>query len=288
MRLVLGTVQFGLPYGIANPHGQVSIGEAKAILKHAEASGLDMLDTAIAYGDSERRLGEIGIGQWQVVSKLPAVPDGNLDVAAWVSASVASSLQRLGIVQLYGLLLHSPAQLLGEQGGVLYAALSQLKSCGLVKKIGVSIYAPDELTPLCERFSFDMVQVPFSVIDRRLHDSGWLSRLARQGVEVHARSVFLQGLLLMHPAARPAKFMRWQSLWEHWQRWLSDAALTPLQACLRYALSQQEIDRVVVGVDSLRQLEEILRAVHGDLPEVPADLTCGDPDLINPSRWQYL
>lgn len=288
MKLALGTVQFGLSYGVANQQGQVSLDEARAILEHAEAAGLDTLDTAIAYGNSEQRLGEIGITRWQAVSKLPAIPEACPDVAAWVSASVEASLQRLNIRQLHGLLLHRPAQLLGEQGKVLYAALSQLKHSGLVQKIGLSIYEPDELTALCANFSFDMVQVPFNILDRRLIDSGWLTRLAQQSIEVHVRSVFLQGLLLMPLADRPKKFGRWQSLWNRWQQWLAGAKLTPLQACLRYALAQPEIDRVVVGVDSLSQLKEILWAAKGEIPGVPSDLNCSDTDLINPARWQYL
>src|SRR3990172_7099104 len=111
MKLALGTVQFGLPYGVANLHGQVSFDEARAILNYAETAGLDMLDTAVAYGNSEQHLGEIGVTQWQVVSKLPAIPEACADVAAWVGASVEASLQRLQIRQLHGLLLHSPAQL---------------------------------------------------------------------------------------------------------------------------------------------------------------------------------
>ena len=111
-RLALGTVQFGLNYGIANQQGQVSHDEAKAILDHASAHGIDTLDAAIAYGNSEQRLGEIGVQHWQVVSKLPAIPEGCSDISQWVADSVKESLQRLKIKRLYGLLLHRPQQLL--------------------------------------------------------------------------------------------------------------------------------------------------------------------------------
>ncbi len=284
-RLALGTVQFGLPYGVANRRGQVSLDEARAILKHAEAAGLDTLDTAVAYGNSEQRLGEIGVPQWKVVSKLSAIPEGCSDVAAWVGASVAASLQHLQVRRLSGLLLHRPEELLGAQGDLLYAALTRLKDDGLVQKIGVSIYDPEELNALCVKFRFDLVQAPFNLLDHRLIDSGWLARLSKQGTEVHVRSVFLQGLLLMRSADRPEKFNRWQSLWDRWQQWLATTKLTPLQACLRHALAQPEIDRVIVGVDSLNQLKEILSANEGVIPEVPAELRANDRDLINPSRW---
>lgn len=284
-RLALGTVQFGLPYGVANQQGQVGLEEARAILEYAQAAGLGTLDTAIAYGDGEERLGEIGISQWHVISKLPAIPEGCLDVTAWTRECVAASLQRLGINQLRGLLLHRPEQLHAPQGDALYSALTHLKNDGLVQKIGVSIYGPEELDALNAKFRFDVVQAPLNLFDRRLIDSGWLARLSQQGTEVHVRSVFLQGLLLIQPAARPAKFNRWQPLWNRWQQWLADTKLTPLQACLRHVLAQSEIDRVIVGVDSLSQLQEVLQATEGDMPQVPPDLHCNDPDLINPARW---
>jgi hypothetical protein len=287
LKLALGTVQFGLNYGIANQHGQVSLKEAQAILKQAELAGLDTLDTAIDYGNSEQRLGEIGVTQWKVVSKLPPIPDGCFDVASWVDATVTAALQRLGVLRLRGLLLHRPAQLCGAQGDVLYRSLIRFKAAGVVQKIGISIYHPDELNELTKNFSFDMVQVPFNIIDHRLIDSGWLNLLYQQGTEVHVRSVFLQGLLLMQPAERLKKFPRWQPLWNRWEQWLTDVGLTPLQACLRFVLAQPQIERVIVGIDSLSQFKEILQAAQGDFPGVPQGLLeCDDPQLLNPANWK--
>ncbi len=283
--LALGTVQFGLLYGVANRTGQVSRDEAKAILSYAWAMGLDTLDTAVAYGDSEERLGEIGVGQWQIISKLPAIPESCEDVGGWVQDSVLGSLARLRLPKLRALLLHRPQQLLGPEGNALYRALVTLKNQGKVEKIGVSIYGPDELDALWPRFQFDLVQAPFNIIDRRLALSGWLNRLHEAGTEVHIRSVFLQGLLLMKAANRPVTFSRWQPLWSQWDRWLDDQALTPLQACLGFALSQSGIGRVVVGVDSLKQLQEILASVKNSALTPPKSLMSEDLDLINPSRW---
>lgn len=287
-RLALGTAQFGLNYGIANQAGQVLVNDAATILDCAAAAGLDTLDTAIAYGDSEERLGQIGVNQWQIVSKLPQLPDRSLDVSAWVRASVMGSLERLKVSCLGGLLLHHPADLLGSQGDALYAAMAELRSLGVVKKIGISIYQPDELDTLLEHMAFDVVQAPFNILDRRLIDSGWLGRLRDLGVELHVRSVFMQGLLLMPGALRPAKFQRWQPLWDEWERWLRAHQLTPLEACLRYVLSFNEIRRVIVGVDTPGQLKEIMTAASGNLPPVPASLQSTDVALLNPSNWHQL
>ena len=287
-RLALGTVQFGLPYGVANESGQVSHTEAVAILEHAWAAGIGTLDTAIAYGQSEQRLGEIGVDNWRVVTKMPTMPDAYTTVRDWVQESVRCSLNRLHINRLHSLLLHRSQQLLEPQSEELYAALLELKEQGCVEKIGVSIYDPEELDNLYPHFKLDIVQAPFNILDRRLKTSGWLTRLYRAGTEVHARSVFLQGLLLMGATRRPQKFDRWKPLWDRWDHWLEEQEVTPLQACLGFVLSQQEIGRVVVGVDNQRQLQEILDAAEVEAPQPPDFLMTDDPDLINPSRWNML
>lgn len=284
-RLALGTVQFGVPYGIGNKNGQIGFEESRALVRHAEAAGMDTLDTAIDYGESETRLGQIGVSQWQVVTKLPPVPDNCADPAGWVKDSIAASAKRLRVRQLKAVLLHRAIELQGKNGAKIYSALNQLKDDGVIQQIGVSIYAPDELDPLIPQFKIDLVQVPFNPVDHRLINSGWLSRLSALGIEVHVRSVFLQGLLLMPQADRPPKFGRWHDLWTRWQQWLANTGLTPLQACLHDAFSQRALNRVIVGVDSIDQLEEILSVLRGEVPAVPAELQCSDPDLVNPSHW---
>ena len=197
MKLALGTVQFGLSYGIANQTGQITRREAKAMLKLALENDVDTLDTAIAYGDSEIRLGEIGTQGFRVVTKLPPMPEDCRDVSAWVNQQVSASFSRLGVTQVYGMLLHRPDQLLGPKGSMLFQSLQSLKENERVQKVGVSIYSPNELPALTSDFHFDLVQAPFNLVDRSLDSSGWLRRLREEDVEIHTRSAFLQGLLLM-------------------------------------------------------------------------------------------
>ena len=284
-RIALGTAQFGLPYGVANRREQVGRADLTAILARAQAAGMDTLDTAMAYGDSEQRLGESGVGQWRVITKLPELPVSCTDVAAWVRTSVQGSLAKLRLVRLGAVLLHRPLQLLGPQGPALQAALLALKDEGLVEKVGISIYGPADLDTLWHRFRPELVQAPLNVLDRRLLTSGWMARMHAAGTEIHVRSVFLQGLLLMDAASRPAMFSRWQPLWDQWTRWLGEASVSPLHACLGLALSRPEVSRVIVGVDSLEQLEEILAATLDTNLVPPSELACADADLLDPSRW---
>jgi aryl-alcohol dehydrogenase-like predicted oxidoreductase len=286
-RLALGTVQFGTAYGIANVTGQVSKPETAAILDRAYAAGIDTLDTAIEYGESEHRLGELGVARWRIITKLPSFPDECHAVGDWVERSLMDSLRRLRVERVYGLLLHQPTQLLGPRGEELYAALTGLKHQGLTGKIGVSVCTPAELEALSARFHFDLVQAPFNIVDRRLAESGWLSRLYAAGTEVHARSLFLQGLLLMDAARRPAQFARWQALWEQWHDWLAREQVSALQAALSFGFSRNEISRIVIGVDSLRHLEQILAAGDAHRGDFPRYLQSADPALVDPSKWNH-
>lgn len=286
-RLALGTVQFGLDYGIRRG-GQVGPENVKSILREANAAGMRVLDTAIAYGESESVLGCSDLNEWSVVTKVPAVPQGCMDIAAWICDQVRGSLSRLGIPQLYGVLLHRPKQLLGHQGKQLRGALEELKNLGMTKKIGISIYGSEELVGEMGESQFDLVQAPLNILDRQLLTSGWVDRLKSRGTELHVRSVFLQGLLLMPPHQRPQQFARWHPVWAEWSRWLAETGLTPLQACLGYVLSVKDIDKVVVGVDSLLQLKEVLAASHSVLPSLPSWPQAIDADLIHPGHWRHL
>ena len=287
-KLALGTVQFGINYGIGNNSGQVRPSEVSKILGLANSSAIQTLDTAIAYGESEAVLGKQDLSDFSLITKLPAVPIDTSDVVSWANHQLQCSLQRLNIKAVDGLLLHRPAQLLEKFGGALYRQLENFKQQGLVKRIGISIYEPEELDLLCEYFHFDLIQAPFNIIDNRLYETGWLKRLSDMGTAVHVRSVFMQGLLLMSELQRSKKFSRWDGLWKEWDQWLKETQQTPLQACLRHALAVPEIEKVVVGVDSVTQLQQIIEASKGGYQPAPPGLSMTDKDLLNPSHWKDL
>jgi aryl-alcohol dehydrogenase-like predicted oxidoreductase len=287
-KLALGTVQFGQSYGVANKLGQVARSDVKAMLKFALANSIDTLDTAISYGESEVCLGEIGTQGFNLVTKLPGLPKDCKDITNWVRHEVGASLNRLGVADVYGLLLHHPEQLLGPSGLDLYKELQELKCSGRVKKIGISIYSPSELTVLYPRYSFDLVQAPFNLVDQRFYHSGWLQRLKDDDVEVHTRSAFLQGLLLMDQEDIPDKFSHWGNLWRTWHRWLADHDNSAVQACLAFPLAFSEIDRVIVGANSLSQLSQIVIAANDQREFNFPDLQCEDESLINPANWNQL
>ena len=287
-RLALGTVQFGMSYGIANQQGQVSRLAAREMLVLANKYAINTLDTAIAYGESEVCLGEIGTQGYNLITKLPPIPYGCANVSLWIKEQVQASLLRLRVSKVYAVMLHCPSQLLSPDGQVIYLAMQDLKNYEIVKKIGVSVYDPKELQLITDKYPIDIVQAPFNLIDRRLNNSGLLKKLKVMGVEIHTRSVFLQGLLLMPRETMPAKFSKWDSLFHIWHNWLSINKLSAVHACLAYSLSFPEIDHIVVGADSVEQLKETIDAATSyanlEFPDIQSD----EENLINPSNWSKL
>jgi aryl-alcohol dehydrogenase-like predicted oxidoreductase len=284
-RLALGAAQFGLNYGIANRTGRVDDETVRRILRRAAAAGVDTVDTAVAYGTSEASLGLAGVSSWRVISKLPALPEA-ADVARWTEEQVQGSLARLKVGQLDGLLLHRPADLLGARSRQYIEALAAVKGKGLVRSVGISIYDPTEIDAIWAVWRPDIVQAPCNVLDRRLLESGWLARLSEHGVRVHVRSVLLQGLLLMPREQRPAWFDPWQGVLDAWLGWCRDVGTTPLAAAVAFVRAQGGVERYVMGVDALAQLEEILAAQNVDVARAPDRLGSSDLDLLEPSRWK--
>ena len=201
---------------------------------------------------------------------------------------VANSLAKLNLSSIGGILLHHPMDLLGPSGSIIYRKLMEMKSSGVVQKLGISIYNPQELELILGHFSFDILQTPLSIFDRRILGADWLDRLKSCNVELHVRSVFLQGLLLLSRETRPSKFSPWQKLWEAWDVWLEKTEQSALSACLNYPLSIPEVSRVIVGVDSPLQFRQIIASVGGDYSEPSDNLQCLDEDLLHPSIWGSL
>jgi aryl-alcohol dehydrogenase-like predicted oxidoreductase len=258
------------------------------IIRAATKAGISTLDTAVAYGDSEAVLGKVGCENFSIVTKLPEVPQNVTNHEQWVERQIHQSLTRLGIDRLDGLLLHRPDQLLGSVGNSLYKALCKAKEKGSVKRIGISIYDPQELELLPEEFTFDLIQAPFNPFDQRLLTSGWLEKLSALGTAVHLRSIFLQGVLLMTQNERPAKFLPWQKICNHWYSWLEETDQSALEACLSHAVNLPNVEKVVVGINSLEHLCQIIDSVNNLAPNYRFEPVIDDQRILNPAKWGEL
>jgi len=285
VKLALGTVQFGIVYGINNKTGRVFEQEAADIMRRACSAGVDMVDTSRAYGESEAVLGRTLPSlnaPFKIVSKFIVSP------GATPKGMFADSCGRLRAKGLYAFLYHRFSDLREHPGW--HKELLDLKAGGSLEKIGFSIYYPAELRSLIDGgVKFDLVQLPYSVFDRRFE--AMLPELKKLGVEVHARSVFLQGLAFMDPAALPAGLEGMRPKLER-LRGLAEKSGLPVSAlCLCFGLLNPCIDRVVIGVDGLADLEDNLAgAARENEAKKIYDGLCGlredDEALILPFRWK--
>ena len=286
-RLALGTVQFGMEYGIANNSGQFSSTEIKEVLRLAKINDIDTLDTAISYGDSEKKLGKNNLDEFNIVTKIPKISE-HKNIDKLILEYIKTSLERLNISNIYGVLLHNSDDINTPHGDAVYESLLNLKEMGLVKKIGVSIYSPEELKNIYSNFFFDIIQSPFNIFDTRLKDSGWMTKLSKRGVEIHPRSPFLQWLLLQDKDKLPIKFLKWNKLFSAWENFVDNNKMTKMEACLQFAKSFKEINKVLVGVDNVNQFKEILSFNFQKNFIDFQDFSCSDEMLINPSNWKLL
>lgn len=285
----LGAAQFGLQYGIANKGGKILLPDAIDIIKLARKSGLSLIDTAMSYGDSETVLGKADISGFQIVTKIPSIKGLSGDINEHLEKLITRSLLRLNAQTLYGVLLHDASDLNDPRLPELFGALNSFKRAGKIKKIGISVYSPCELDIVYDGLSVDIVQLPINLIDRRFELSGALNRLKKLGIEIHSRSAFLQGLLLLSHVDLPPKFRKWSVLWERFEQTLPELGETAVEACLRYPLSLTAVDRVIVGVDSAKHLREILRFKNStSFDNSYSFLSSDEVALVNPSRWNDL
>ena len=284
-QLCLGTVQFGLPYGITNTAGQVAEPEVRRILALAAQQGIELLDTAQAYGSAESVLGRCSppTMRRRLISKLPAhsEPDG------W-ERTFQASLNRLQADNLDGFLLHRSADLLGPQAGRLLDWLESLRERGLAQRIGVSIYDASDLEGLpLDRLQ--LVQLPLSLYDQRLLLDGSVDRLKSAGLAIHARSLLLQGLLLkpadQWPSFLSANFRRHHRLLV---QYLAKRGLSLLDAALAFARSCDGLEAVLVGVLSAEELAELLatwNTVDAVERETVSGWSWGNGQDLDPRCW---
>ena len=277
-KLALGTVQFGLDYGVTNLSGQVAIGEVKNILDYAKEKSIDTLDTASGYGNSEQVLGEVGVNNYRIITKTTPLKNG----VDGVIKDFHQSLDNLNIGQVDGLLIHNIDDTKDKRFGKLFHKLNELKEEGVIKKIGFSTYTPEQVDFLLENFDFDLIQVPFNVFDTRLVEGGQLKALKKKNIEIHARSVFLQGVLLSFDSLSDY-FSTWDAQFEQYQGLVREKELSLLEYALNFALNTQELDKILVGVDSVNQLTDIVNAFKSDV-DLKA-FKIDDINLLNPNLW---
>lgn len=273
-KLVLGTVQFGLQYGV-NSAGRPSKEAVKCILSEASKGGITTLDTSSAYGNSEEILGGCITPEeeFKIVSKYPK---GETSVGEMFNGS----LKRLRVKQLYGYILHHFE--VYKNNPKVWDEFVALKDSGIVKKIGFSLYAPEELEFILKNKSpFDLLQVPFNIFDKKFLPL--MKELHEHGVEIHVRSTFLQGLFFKDRNALPDKLQPLKKYLLQLDELSKQSGLSISEIALNYNLQNPYIDGVLIGVDNVEQLKMNLASIKRTPIDIEIDVI--EKELLNPVNW---
>jgi aryl-alcohol dehydrogenase-like predicted oxidoreductase len=196
------------------------------------------------------------------------------------------SLSRLNLSSCYGLLIHQEEDIFKEGNEYLIETINELKIKGLVKKIGISLYKSDDIIKIIEKAKPDIIQLPLNVLDQRFIQDGSLKYLKNNNIEVHARSVFLQGLLLMPSKKIPIYFKKWFHILDEWKKICFENNINNLDAALNFVLKQNYVDYCLIGIENLEQLENCIFASKNRQILDFSKLACKDKDLLNPFNWK--
>jgi aryl-alcohol dehydrogenase-like predicted oxidoreductase len=287
-KLSIGTAQIGQAYGLNAAQNNIDINEASKIIALCREIGINNIDTAYSYGHSERILGNVGIGGFNVNSKfsIEDIERQNIHEDKLVDL-IEESLRRLKISKLDSLLLHNSKDLFGKNKKIILSVLNKLKDRDLISKFGISVYSPSELLKCLDLCEPDIIQAPLNYFDKRFLNKEIIHRLKSNKIELHVRSIFLQGLLLINGNEIPERFSRWSSELHIWHNFLLENNLRALDACLYFALNQKMASKVVFGIDSLIHLTEIseslsrIQELKIDFPDYPSF----QKELIDPRVW---
>lgn len=293
--LCLGTVQFGLDYGINNPNGKPSRQRSLAMLDYAYKRGIRSFDTAAAYGDAEEILGEFirtrkPEDEIFITSKLlpNIIPENEKDVHGIIKKELKKTLEKLGVQKIYGYYLHTPEYIYNNE---IVKALNKCKEEGLVSKIGVSIYEEKDAI-FAANLPVDIIQIPYSFLDQRLNKTDFFEIAKKNKIEVFARSAFLQGLIFMNDEEIPPKLEKARAYLKEFDEIIGKYGLSRQKAALLFSYKNKNIDHVVFGVDNINQLAEDIDMVEENidfekcLDELKNKFVNIEKYIIFPSLWK--
>ncbi|XPV76152.1 MAG: aldo/keto reductase [Desulfovibrio sp.] len=291
-RLVLGTVQLGVNYGIANNSGQPDISTAEQIVSAAYDGGVRVLDTAQGYGRSEEVLGQVlkslGYDDFQIISKLHPRLD-HLDESS-LRASLERSLELLQVDFLGALLLHREDELVHWNNG-LGEILESFRNEGLVKQLGVSVYSPEAAVQALKTDGVDIVQLPSNLLDRRFEEAGVYELAESKNKDVHIRSIYLQGLIFCEDSALTGNISHGKEVLKKLRTFCSELGLTLQEAAMAFVKMAYPQASVLFGAETPAQVEENILCWSKDFPEDLArrfqrEFPDVDGVLLNPSLWK--
>lgn len=286
-KIIFGTANFQKNYGIRT-RKEFNLAEIKIIIRLIKKNKIKNVDTAINYKNVEAKLGKCKINNFNVFTKLPKIPSniGEKKVFNKVNKYVKKSKQNLKIDKFEGIYLHNPSDLLNSNGKFIYKALKKLKEKKIINKVGISVYSKTLLKKIIKRFKIDMVQLPINIFDRRFLEKSLIRNLRKRRIEIHARSIFLQGLILKRANQLPDNFFKWRNFFQSWYNWNHKNNQSLLETSISFILKQKRIDKIVLGFSNKEQFLKILKVLKiNKKNKYPQNIFSTNKKLIDPRLW---
>ncbi len=283
-KLGLGAAQFGLDGGVP-VRGRAPVTEVREILALAAKAGMSILDTGAASPHGEAVLGAVmpRPATFRTTLKAPRGDRGPI----FIEAEIRVGLARLGLSRADAVIVQSAGDLFAAWGPMMWSQLKALRDDGLFARVGISAYASDDPVGLARRFKPDLIQVPASLLDQRLLIDGSLATVRALGVDVHLRSIFLNGLLFLPPDRVPSQIQGAAARLSRARRMIAEGRSDPLQAALGFALSRPEANAVIIGAATVGELSAALAAAASPPPDLDWDnMALDEPEALDPPRWR--
>lgn len=285
-KIIIGTAHFGMPYGLKQSKDAfTSNKEIKKILTVARNNNILTLDTARKYGIAEKKLGNCGVNDFKITSKI-YIDKNVTDLKKYIYSQIEMILSNLKVGTLHSLLVHNPSTLLDKHGKQIYNHLLNAKKIYKIKKIGISAHDFCEIKPIINNYKIEIIQLPFNLFDQRILKNKLLDELKYNKIEIHARSIFLQGLLLFSIKELPEQFLQWKHLFKKFDSFVKNYKISKLEACISYVNSFKEIDKFVIGIKNSMELEKIASINLKKIDQFPSFFLSEDLSLIDPSNWE--
>tara|TARA_B100000768_G_scaffold179741_1_gene198081 strand:- start:3084 stop:3968 length:885 start_codon:yes stop_codon:yes gene_type:complete len=285
-KICIGSANFDARYGI-NKKKSPTNSTLKKIFFYAKSKKINFIDTAINYEGSENKIGRLGHKNINIITKIPKIPDNLNNIEKWVIDNTFLSCKRLNVKKLYGLLIHDTKDLKDKKKSkAIFKAFDYLLKHKVVKKIGLSIYNPQELDLYLKKYNFKIIQAPINVLDRRMISSGWTKKLKKEKIEIFARSIFLKGLLLKDSIEIPKIFSKWKNNFKLFEEWVEKNNLTKIEACIRFVNDLKEVDKIIIGINNEIQLKNNFIHLQKKKLNVPKNISVNSGNILNPKKWK--
>ena len=284
-KICIGSANFGSYYGYKS--SKIKKKEFSKIFKYLKQKKIHYIDTAINYKNSEKIIGKYN-KNFKIITKIPNVPKSEKNPKKWIQKQILDSLKNLKCKKLYGVLFHHPPY---EYKRINFLAiikyLEYLRRKKIIKKIGISAYTLDQIKRSFSIYNFQIVQFQMSILDQNIYKSKLVKRLKKKNVEIHIRSIFLQGMLLSKLKNIPNKFNFLKKKIKFFENWVAKKKITRLEACLRFVIYSNFVDKVIIGTNNYSQLKETISTIQKISNKIylPKKLKKLNSYTLNPSNW---